>query len=110
MSQNPLNLENLMQEASKMQERMKQAQKKLSQLKVIGESGAGMVKVEMTGKHDVTSITIRPDLLEEGADIVGEMVAAAVNDAVRKVEVTSQRQIAELTAGLNIPTSFDDKG
>ncbi len=108
MSSNNLNIDHLMKEAEKMQERMKVAQKQLSELAAIGKSGAGMVEVHMSGKHDVKKVIIRPSLLEEGADIVGEMVAAAFNDAVQKVEKESQKKINELTAGLNLPESFLD--
>ncbi|OGV26480.1 MAG: nucleoid-associated protein, YbaB/EbfC family [Legionellales bacterium RIFCSPHIGHO2_12_FULL_37_14] len=103
-----LNLNNLMKEAEKMQKRMQEAQKQLTELVVTGESGAGMAKVEMNGRHDVKKVTIKPDLLDEGAEIVGEMVAAAVNDAVRKIEKESQRRIGELTSGINIPNVFPE--
>ncbi len=105
-----LTLNNLMKEAEKMQKRMQEAQKQLSELIVVGESGGGMVKVEMNGRHDVRKITINPSLMDEGHEIVGELVAAAVNDAVRKIEKESQRRIGELTSGINIPNvMIDDK-
>ena len=110
MSANPnLSLSNLMKEAEKMQKRMQDAQKQLTDLSVIGESGAGMVKVEMNGRHDVRRVTIHPSLLEEGHEILGELIAAAVNDAVRKIEKESQKKIGELTAGLSIPDAFIDE-
>lgn len=102
------NLNNLMKEAEKMQKRMQEAQKQLTELIVIGESGAGMVKAEVNGRHDVKKITINPSLLAEGTEIVGEMVAAAVNDAVRKIEKESQKRIGELTSGINIPNVFPE--
>lgn len=102
-------LDNLMKEAEKMQKRMQDAQKTLSELRITGEAAAGMVKVEMNGKHDVLSITIHPSLMEEGHDMLGEVIAAAVNDAVRKVEKESQKKIAELTAGLNLPNTLTGK-
>lgn len=102
------NLNNLMKEAEKMQKRMQEAQKQLTELIVTGESGAGMVKAEVNGRHDVKKITINPSLLAEGAEIVGEMVAAAVNDAVRKIEKESQKRIGELTSGINIPNVFPE--
>lgn len=97
------NLANLMKEAQKMQQRMQDAQSKLAQLTVIGESGGGMVKVEMNGRHDVVKITISPNLMDEEAEILADLCAAAVNDAVRKVEKVSQEEISKLTSGLNIP-------
>lgn len=105
-----MTLNNLMKEAEKMQKRMQEAQKQLSELIVVGESGGGMVKVEMNGRHDVRKININPNLMDEGHEIVGELVAAAVNDAVRKIEKESQRRIGELTSGINIPNvMIDDK-
>lgn len=107
MAENPnLNLDHLMKEAEKMQKRMKDAQQELTNLMVVGKAGAGLVEVEMNGRHDVRRVTIKPTLLDEGHDIVGEMVAAAFNDAVQKIEKESQRKISQLTAGLNIPNSF----
>lgn len=104
------NLANLMKEAQKMQQRMQDAQSKLAQLTVIGESGGGMVKVEMNGRHDVVKININSSLMDEEAEILGDLCAAAVNDAVRKVEKVSQDEISKLTTGLNIPKDLlEDK-
>ncbi|STX27840.1 DNA-binding protein, YbaB/EbfC family [Legionella beliardensis] len=100
------NLANLMKEAQKMQQRMQEAQKQLSELTVRGEAGSGMVAVEMNGRHDVLKVRISPSLLEEDAEMIEDLVAAAVNDAVRKIEKLSQDEIKKLTAGLNIPTDF----
>ena len=107
------NLGNLMKEAQKMQQRMQEAQERLSKLTVIGKAGGGTVQVEMNGRHDVIKIKINPSLMEEGVEMIEDLVAAAVNDAVLKVEKASKEQISQLTAGLNIPTDFlkdtDDK-
>jgi DNA-binding YbaB/EbfC family protein len=100
------NLGNLMKEAQKMQQRMQEAQEQLSQLIVSGESGGGMVKVEMNGRHDVIKVKISPSLLDEEIEMLEDLFAAAVNDAVRKVEKVSKEKITQLTAGLNIPTDF----
>lgn len=100
------NLGNLMKEAQKMQQRMQEAQKQLSLLIVSGESGGGMVKIEMNGRHDITKVKINPSLMEEDVEMLEDLVAAAVNDAVRKVEKASKEKITQLTAGLNIPTDF----
>jgi DNA-binding YbaB/EbfC family protein len=100
------NLGNLMKEAQKMQQRMQEAQQQLSQLVVSGESGGGMVRIEMNGRHDVTNVKINKTLLEEDVEMLEDLVAAAVNDAVRKVEKASKEKISQLTAGLNIPTDF----
>ncbi|KTD62513.1 YbaB/EbfC family nucleoid-associated protein [Legionella spiritensis] len=103
------NLGNLMKEAQKMQQRMQEAQQQLSQLIVQGESGGGMVKIKMNGRHDVTEVKIKPSLLEEDPEMLEDLVAAAVNNAVRKVEAASKEKISQLTAGLNIPTDFMQK-
>lgn len=103
------NLNDLMKEAQKMQERMQEAQQQLSQLKVQGESGGGMVKIEMNGRHDVTSVKLSPALLNEDSEMLEDLIAAAINDAVRKVEKASKDKISQLTAGLNIPTDFMNK-
>ncbi len=100
------NLGNLMKEAQKMQQRMQEAQQQLSKLLVTGESGGGMVKVEMNGRHDLTRVKINPSLLEEEVEMLEDLIAAAVNDAVRKIEKASKEKITQLTAGLNIPTDF----
>lgn len=100
------NLGNLMKEAQKMQQRMQEAQEQLSQLIVTGTAGGGMVNIEMNGRHDVTKVKINPSLLEEEVEMLEDLFAAAVNDAVRKVEKASKEKISQLTAGLNIPADF----
>ena len=100
------NLGNLMKEAQKMQKRMQEAQEQLSQLMVNGESGGGMVRITMNGRHDVTEVKINPSLMEEEREMLEDLIAAAINDAVRKIEKASKEKISQLTAGLNIPTDF----
>tara|TARA_B110000879_G_C11159912_1_gene508563 strand:+ start:896 stop:1243 length:348 start_codon:yes stop_codon:yes gene_type:complete len=108
------NLGNLMKEAQKMQKKMQDAQQQLTDMLVTGEAGGGLVKVEMNGRHDVKKVNINQNLMDEDAEMIGDLVAAAVNDAVRKIEKASKDKISQLTAGLNIPTDFDgvtgDKG
>lgn len=100
------NLSELMEQAKKMQERMQQAQQELVELNVTGESGGGMVSVQMNGRHDVLKVRIKPSLLDDDVEMLEDLVAAAVNDAVRKVEKESRAKISSLTAGLNIPNDF----
>jgi DNA-binding YbaB/EbfC family protein len=100
------NLGNLMKEAQKMQQRMQEAQEQLTKLMVLGKSGGGMVEIEMNGRHDVTQVKINASLMEEEVEMLEDLVAAAFNDAVRKVEKASKEKISQLTAGLNIPTDF----
>ncbi len=105
------NLGDLMKEAQKMQQRMQDAQKELSAISITGEAGTAklIVKVKMTGRHDVTSVEIAPDLMDEDVEVLEGLVAAAVNAAVRNVEKVSQEKIKSLTQGLNIPTDLLNK-
>ncbi len=96
-------LGNIMKQAQEMQEKLKSAQEELASLEVEGAAGGDLVKVIMTCKHDVKRITIDPALMADDKEIVEDMVAAAVNDAVRKVEKTTQEKMSGLTSGLNIP-------
>lgn len=100
------NLGNLMKEAQKMQQRMQEAQEQLTLLIVKGKSGGGMVEIDMNGRHDVTKVKINKALLDEDVEMLEDLVAAAINDAVRQVEKASKEKITQLTAGLNIPTDF----
>jgi nucleoid-associated protein EbfC len=99
-------LAGLMKQAQAMQENMKQAQDAIAAMEVEGEAGGGMVKVVMTGRHDVKRVTIAPTLLSEDKDMLEDLVAAAINDAVRKVEAASQQKMAGLTAGMPLPPGF----
>ena len=99
-------LAGLMKQAQTMQENMKQAQDAIAAMEVEGESGGGMVKIVMTGRHDVKRVTIAPSLLSEDKDMLEDLVAAAMNDAVRKVETASQQKMAGLTAGMPLPPGF----
>ena len=94
---------NLMKQAQKMQEEMAKAQEELGNAVVTGESGAGMVKVVMNGRHDIKSVNIDPSLLEEEKELLEDLLAAAVNDANRKVEENSQSKMSALTAGMGMP-------
>lgn len=99
-------LAGLMKQAQQMQENMKKVQEQLATLEVEGQSGAGMVKVVMTCKHDVKRVTIDPSLLADDKDMLEDLVAAAMNDAVRKVEATTQEKMGALTGGMNLPAGF----
>ena len=92
----------LMKQAQQMQERMQQLQRELEQAVVTGESGAGLVKVEMNGRHDVRRVDIDPAMLDE-REVLQDLVAAAINDAVRKVEALHRERVGELTGGIPIP-------
>ena len=96
----------LMKQAQEMQEQMKKAQEAVAKMEVTGESGAGMVSVVMTGQHDVRKVSIDDSLLSEDKEMLEDLIAAAVNDAVRKVEAESKEKMSGMTAGLNLPPGF----
>jgi nucleoid-associated protein EbfC len=93
----------LMKQAQQMQENMRKMQEQLAAIEVEGQAGAGLVKVVMTCKHDVKRVSIDPSLLADDKDMLEDLVAAAVNDAVRRVEATVQEKMAGVTAGLPMP-------
>jgi nucleoid-associated protein EbfC len=99
-------LAGLMQQAQKMQDDMKRVQDQLAATEVEGQSGAGMVKVVMTCKHDVRRVVIDPSLVGDDRDMLEDLVAAAFNDAVRRAEDVSKEKMASLTAGMPLPPGF----
>ena len=100
------NLGNMMKQAQMMQENMQKMQENLSAIEVEGQSGAGMVKIVMTCRHDVKRISIDDSLIGDDKEMLEDLVAAAFNDAVRRVESTTQEKMAELTSGLGLPPGF----
>jgi len=96
-------LAGLMKQAQAMQENMRKMQEQLASVEVEGQSGAGMVKVVMTCKHDVRRVSIDPSLVGDDKEMLEDLVAAAVNDAVRKVEATVAEKMGGLTAGMGLP-------
>ena len=100
----------LQEEAKKMQDRLKETQDELERLRVVGKAGGGMVAVEMNGRHDVSNVKINPALHDEDMKMVEDLVAAAINDAVKQVEKISQEKIAQLTSGLNNIGGFMGEG
>ena len=99
-------LAGLMKQAQQMQDNMKKAQEQLAAIEVEGQSGAGLVKVLINCRNDVRRVTIDPSLLADVKDMLEDLVAAAVNDALRKAEQTSQEKMASVTAGLPLPPGF----
>lgn len=95
-----------MQQAQSMQQKFQEAQNKLQEAEVTGEAGAGMVRVVMNGRHDVKSVRLDSTLMEEEKEILEDLLAAAVNDAVRKVEKNNREKMSELTAGIDLPAGF----
>jgi len=96
-------LAGLMKQAQQMQENMKRIQEQLATIEVEGLSGAGMVKVVMTCRHDVKRVTIDESLLKDDKDMLEDLIAAAINDAVRRVEATIQEKMGGMTAGMGLP-------
>lgn len=96
-------LAGLMRQAQQMQENMKKAQDELANLEVEGAAGGGLVKVTVTCRNDVRRVHIDPSLLEDDKDMLEDLVAAAVNDALRKAEAISQEKMSAITAGLPLP-------
>jgi len=99
-------LQEMMKQAQKVAEQMKDAQAQLSEKKVLGESGAGLVTVTLNGQGDCKSVVINPNVLADDPEIVGELVASAINDANRKLEALKQESMGSLTQGLNLPPGF----
>ncbi len=97
------NISDLMQQAQQLQADMQKAQENLANAEVQGESGAGLVTVLMTGRHDVKRVSIDPSVLSEDKEVLEDLLAAAVNDAVRKVEAHNRDAMSDLASGLNLP-------
>jgi len=94
---------NLMKQAQKMQEDMQRAQAELAKAEIVGESGGGMVKITMNGRHEVLRVTIDDSLIGDDKEMLEDLVAAACNDAVHRIEEHTKEQMSGLTAGLNLP-------
>lgn len=99
-------LNDMMKQAQQMQEKLQKLQEEAANAEVVGESGAGMIQVVMTGRHDVRKVTIDPSLLSEDKEILEDLLAAAVNDAVRKVEANTASVMGDLMAGVQLPPGF----
>ena len=99
-------LGNLMKQAQQMQENMKKMQEQLATVEVEGQSGAGLVKVLMTCRNDVKRVTIDPSLLADDKDMLEDLVAVAMNDAVRKAEALTQEKMGGFTSGMGLPAGF----
>lgn len=97
---------NIMKQAQQMQAKMQKMQEELANMEVTGESGAGMVKVTMTGSHSVRRVEIDESLMEDDKEMVEDLVAAAFNDAVRRVEATNKEKMGALTGGMQMPPGF----
>ncbi|MEQ1667776.1 MAG: YbaB/EbfC family nucleoid-associated protein [Sulfuriferula sp.] len=99
-------LGNMMKQAQQMQENMKKMQDQLALVEIEGVAGAGLVKVTMTCRNDVRRVTIDASLMSDDKDMLEDLIAAAMNDAVRKAEALSQEKMSGFTAGMNLPAGF----
>ena len=99
-------LGDLMKQAQEMQANMQKMQEDLAKAEVTGSAGAGLVSVVMTGRHDVKRVSIDQSLMSEDKEMLEDLLAAAVNDAVRKIETQNRDQMAKMTAGMGIPPDF----
>ena len=100
------NFGNMMKQAEALQRNMQKAQEEIALMEVTGESGGGMVKVTMTGKHEVRRVQIEPAVIGEDREMLEDLVAAAINDAVRRVESETQQRMAGMMSGLRLPPGF----
>jgi DNA-binding YbaB/EbfC family protein len=94
---------NLMKQAQQMQANMQKMQEEVANMEVEGQAGGGLVKVTMTGRHDVKRVSIDDSVLQDDKEMLEDLIAAAVNDAVRQVEKMSQEKMSSITAGFNLP-------
>jgi nucleoid-associated protein EbfC len=100
-------LGNLMKQAQQMQERMQKAQEEIANIEVTGESGAGMVKVTINGSHSCRRVEIDPSLLvEDEKEMLEDLIAAAFNDANRRIEEAQKEKMAQVTGGMQLPAGF----
>ena len=96
----------LMKQAQQMQEKMQKMQEELANAEVTGQSGAGLVSVVMNGRHDVKRVSLDDSLMQEDKEVLEDLIAAAVNDAVRKLEQANKDKMSGFTAGMNLPDGF----
>jgi DNA-binding YbaB/EbfC family protein len=97
----------MMQQAQKMQENLKRAQEEIARMEIVGESGAGLVKITLTGKHQARKVEISPDALKEDKEFVEDLIAAAINDASQKLDTATQQKMASVTGGLQLPPGMN---
>lgn len=99
-------LNQLLQQAKQMQEQMQKAQEEAAKKIVVGESGAGMVKVHLSGRYDASKVELSADLLQEDKEIIEDLIAAAINDAVKKLDQGNRDTMGAMTSGMKLPDGF----
>ena len=97
------NIGNMMKQAQALQENMQKAQAEIAQMQITGESGGGMVKVTISGKHEVSRVQIEPAVIGEDREMLEDLITAAVNDAVHRVESATQAKMAAAMGGISLP-------
>ncbi|CZF77441.1 nucleoid-associated protein [Grimontia sp. AD028] len=97
---------NLMKQAQQMQERMQKMQEEIANMEVTGEAGAGLVKVTITGSHSVRRVELDDSLMEDDKDMLEDLIAAAFNDAARRIEEAQKEKMASVTGGMQMPPGF----
>ena len=97
---------NMMKQAMALQANMKKAQEEIANMEVTGEAGGGMVKVTMSGKHEVKRVQIEPQVISEDREMLEDLIAAAINDAVNKVETQTQQRMSSVMSGVALPPGF----
>lgn len=97
----------IMRQAQEMQERMKRMQEEIASMEVTGESGAGMVKVTLNGKHEARRVEINADALSEDKEFLEDLIGAAINDATHRIETISQEKMSKLTGGMSLPPGMN---
>jgi DNA-binding YbaB/EbfC family protein len=100
------NIGNMMKQAQAMQANMQKVQAEIATLEVVGESGGGMVKVTMTGQHNVKRVQLEPTVISEDREMLEDLIASATNDAVKKVEAAVQAKMATAMGGMQLPPGF----
>ena len=100
-------LNEIMKQAKKMQEQFQDAQEELKNIEVFGEAGGGLVKISMTGRHDVSNVLLDSSLLAEDKEIIEGLIAAAVNDAVRKLEAKNKETLGGMAGNFKMPSGFN---
>lgn len=100
------NISQLMQQAQQVQENLKKAQEEMAELEVVGEAGGGLVKVHMNGRHEVRRVSLDPEVGDD-REMIEDLVAAAINDAVKRIQEVTKERMAGLTGGLPMPPGFN---
>ena len=107
MGGGPQNMNQIIKQAQKMQDDMKELQDRLDETEYTGESGSGLVKATVTGKHDVVAVKIAPEAIDpDDIEMLEDLIAAAVNDAITKARIESETEMGKITNGLNVPGVF----